>query len=341
MKKWTAAFLAVFMVIVFAACSSQNKQANSSEAQTQTSSESQIAEKSEDISDNRVLIVYYSYSGVTEGVSERLQGKTGGDVFPLIPTNPYPDDMVEASNRAAEELQSGNLPELTGELPDLSGYDLILVGGPVWSQKAAPPLVKYLSQTDFDGKAVAPFWTYNNNEGAYEEDVNSHIQNADIRDSLCLAYASSMEDSEMDQALDQWLGAIMGSQEISGTQETAVTITVGNQRLQAVLNDSSAAKDFEEMLPLTLSMTRMGEHEYYGSLPQALTHGENLQTGYTVDDLAFWTPGDLFAFYFDEPQDEPEGLMILGRITSDLSVFAQLGNPEEVHIELNTDEVLQ
>ena len=52
------------------------------------------------------------------------------------------------------------------------------------------------------------------------------------------------------------------------------------------------------MLPVTLSMTRMGEHEYYGALEQALTHTEDLQTGYAVGDLAFWTPGDLLAFYF-------------------------------------------
>lgn len=58
-----------------------------------------------------------------------------------------------------------------------------------------------------------------------------------------------------------------------------------------------------------------------------------MQTGYTVGDLAFWTPGDLFAVYFDEPDDDPEGLMILGHIISDMSVFDDMAGFVEMHID--------
>jgi hypothetical protein len=60
-------------------------------------------------------------------------------------------------------------------------------------------------------------------------------------------------------------------------------------------------------------------------LKNPLNVEENLQVGYEVGDLAFWTPGDLFAVYFDEPEKAPSGLMILGKITSDLSVFDDEG----------------
>lgn len=347
MKKITILLLSIIFVFTLGACANQKQPSPSSEelsseSQSEVSEESQ-PEVSEEVPEesmegaqgSKVLIVYYSYSGVTEGVSKMLQEKTGGDVFELLPVEPYPDDMYETSDRAAGELESGNLPQLTGELPDLENYDVILVGGPVWSEKAASPVVSYLSQTDFGGKTVAPFWTYNSNEGAYKDNVISYIKNAKISDSLGLAHASSMEDTEMNQALDQWLDQILDkTSENTAMNETKITLTIGNEKIDAVLNDSSAAKEFQAMLPLTLSMTRMGEHEYYDALPQPLTHAEDLQTGYTVGDLAFWTPGDLFALYFDEPENEPKGLMILGQITSDLSVFDKLGNPEEVRIEL-------
>jgi len=58
-----------------------------------------------------------------------------------------------------------------------------------------------------------------------------------------------------------------------------------------------------------------------------------VQTGYAIGDLAFWTPGDLFAVYFDEPDDDPEGLMILGHIISDMSVFDNLGGSVEMQID--------
>lgn len=64
---------------------------------------------------------------------------------------------------------------------------------------------------------MVPFSTYNSNEGAYEEDVISYIQNAAIQDSLGLAHASSMEDSKINQALDQRLDSIKGSQAASAT----------------------------------------------------------------------------------------------------------------------------
>lgn len=336
MKKLWTVFLAAILLLTLGACGAQDQQIPDTEASSAAETEAKDAQPDIRTDDSeKILIVYYSYSGITEGVSEMLQEKTGGDLFELLPAEPYPDDMYEASDRAAEELESGSLPELTGQFPDLDEYDTILVGGPVWSEKAAPPLVSYLTQTDFSGKSVAPFWTYNSNEGDYENDVTNYIRNAELLGSLGLAHASSMSDDELNQALDQWLSEILGENSANtDTNETEITITMGGEIIEAVLNDSVAAQEFREMLPLTLTMTRMGEHEYYDALPQPLTHAEELQTGYTVGDLAFWTPGDLFALYFDEPENDPEGLMILGRITSDISVFDNLGNPEEVLIKL-------
>ncbi len=283
----------------------------------------------------RTLIVYFSYSGVTRGVAERLREKTGGDLFELIPVEPYSEDMYEASDRAEKERESGNLPELTEEFPDLSGYDVILVGGPVWSETLAPPVMTYLQSTDFTGKTVAPFWTYNNNQGDYEGDVRSQIQNGETGECLGLSYVSRYSEEELNQALDNWLQTIGLSDEgLAGREEARIVIRMGDTEIEAVLNGSEAAKEFQSMLPVTLSMTRMGEHEYYGALEQALTHTEDLQTGYAVGDLAFWTPGDLLAFYFDEPEKAPEGLMILGNITTDLAVFEQMAGSVEAEISL-------
>lgn len=358
MKKWMALFLTAAMSVTLAACgNNQNREGSQADSAAETEETSQaesvaeetgletesasgdIEEGQEESVGERVLIAYYSYSGVTKGISQRLQQKTGGDLLELVPAEPYSEDMYEASDRAEEERESGNLPELTGELPSINNYDVILVGGPVWSETLAPPVMSYLEQTDFSGKTVAPFWTYNNNEGAYGEDVRSQIRNGELREGLGLSNVSSYEEDDLNQELDEWLEQVgiagtPGAAAVSSGEEIPVKITIGNTEIEAVLNGSEGAKELASMLPVTLSMTRMGEHEYYGSLETALTHTEELQTGYTVGDLAFWTPGDLLALYFDEPEDAPEGLMILGHITTDLSVFDELGSPEEVVIEL-------
>ena len=85
----------------------------------------------EDSAKAKTLIVYYSWSGTTKQVAQTLQKKTGCDIYEILPVVAYPTDDNATHYQAVEERESGNLPALKGTLPDLSGYDLILLGGPV------------------------------------------------------------------------------------------------------------------------------------------------------------------------------------------------------------------
>lgn len=55
----------------------------------------------------------------------------------------------------------------------------------------------------------------------------------------------------------------------------------------------------------------MGDHEYYSSLGESLSNDYITQAGYDIGNLAYCTPGDLFAIYFDDTDEEPEGLIII------------------------------
>ncbi len=105
----------------------------------------------------KTLIVYYSYSGMTQRTAEHLQELTGGTLYE---------------------------PELSGILPDISEYDRILIGTPVWNNSMANLIRSYLEQTDFDGKTVSLFWTYITNEGSTERDFVKQAQNAQVTDGL-------------------------------------------------------------------------------------------------------------------------------------------------------------
>ena len=165
--------------------------------------------------------------------------------------------------------------------------------------------------------------------------------NKKVLGSLCLfsffilsACNSSVKQAttEISTSKSQSMSPIELSQEPE-EEAREITITVGNTIIEARLNESEAAQEFARQLPQTISMRRMGEHEYYGSLDESLTHAENTQVGYEIGDIAFWTPGNLFALYFDTPQSDPEGLMILGEITSDIEEVRALSNNEEMFIE--------
>ena len=156
-------------------------------------------------SDKKTLIVYYSYSGTTQRVAEHLQKLTNADIYELELKNPYTGDSNEVSDRVFEERGDGKMPELSGELPDLSEYDRILIGTPVWNDDMSNPVASYLEQTDFGGKTVAPFWTYITNQGSTSKNFVKRCQNAEMADGLAISSANGLSDNKLDKKLNDWL----------------------------------------------------------------------------------------------------------------------------------------
>jgi flavodoxin len=157
--------------------------------------------------DTRVLIVYYSWSGTTRGVAERMQRMLHCDIYEVVPAVPYPSNGDETHYRAVEERESGNLPELRGALPDLSKYEVILIGGPVWSDYMATPLMSYMAQSDFTGKRVAGFRTDAGTPGRYDSEfrrmaVESHADVA--KEVLGLSHVRSMNAGRLDSRITSW-----------------------------------------------------------------------------------------------------------------------------------------
>lgn len=159
-------------------------------------------------STGRTLIVYYSLTNRTERVAEEIQEQTGGDLYRVQTVRTYPDVVSEVSAEAREERNSGNLPELQGELPNVQDYDLIIVGGPVWSSTVSTPLMSFLEQMDFQGKTVAPYWTDDGMPGHYETDFEEQAQNANVLDGVGLTDVSDMSDEQIEDEIATWLSSI-------------------------------------------------------------------------------------------------------------------------------------
>lgn len=166
---------------------------------------------SESAAGTKTLIVYYSYSGTTERVAEHLRDLTGGTLYELELVDPYTGSDDDVSDRVFAERGNGKMPELTGTLPDVSAYDRILIGTPVWNNSMANPVLSYLQQTDFDGKVVAPFWTYITNQGSTGKDFTANIQNGTAADGLALRSANGMDDEKLNSTLQSWLDKLPSS----------------------------------------------------------------------------------------------------------------------------------
>lgn len=158
--------------------------------------------------DTKTLIVYYSLTSSTEKVATMLQKKIGGDIYEIEIYKTYPNVVSEVSAEAREERRTGNLPELKGELPNIEDYDLILVGGPVWSMTVCSPLINYLKLTDFNGKDVVGFWTDDAQAGNYFNDFKSQVQNGNVLDGFGMSNVKELSNDKINSNLDSWINDI-------------------------------------------------------------------------------------------------------------------------------------
>lgn len=132
----------------------------------------------------RTLLAYYSYTGNTRAVAERLRADIGAQLLEIRMEEPYSADIRQAAERSKRELETGELPTLLGDPYDISDYDLILVGGPVWWNTVAAPVMSFLERTDFRGRNVGLFATYALTPSHYESNFAAQAHNASFLPAL-------------------------------------------------------------------------------------------------------------------------------------------------------------
>ena len=109
---------------------------------------------------NNILIAYYSFSGTTKAMADRIAAETGGELLALIPEMPYDFSRNTASKEVRGEIARGFCPKLLSEGTSIEVYSTIFVGTPNWFKGMAPPLLTYLRSHDFADKTVLPFCTH-------------------------------------------------------------------------------------------------------------------------------------------------------------------------------------
>lgn len=118
------------------------------------------AKQGSTMSDNKkTLIVYFSHSGNTKSVAERIGSTINADLARIETIKPYTGTMDEVSAQGKKEVENGYLPEIKQSGIDINNYDRIVIGTPTWWYTMAPAVLSFLRQTDFKGKDVVLYMT--------------------------------------------------------------------------------------------------------------------------------------------------------------------------------------
>ena len=110
-----------------------------------------------------ILVAYFSASGVTAKIAGRLAGVIGADLFEIKPEVPYTKadlNWQNSKSRSSIEMDDRNCrPAISEKVADMSQYDVIFIGFPVWWYREPSIIDTFMESYDFNGKTVVPFAT--------------------------------------------------------------------------------------------------------------------------------------------------------------------------------------
>lgn len=146
--------------------------------------------------------------GNTKKMALFIREKTQGEEFELLPVKDYPNNFKKTSDVAQEEQNNNERPKFKGSLPDVSQYDTIFIGAPVWWGDYPMIVHTFLDSVNLDGKNVVPFSTHEGSGLAnYPEVLKRKYPKANVLKGLAIrgsdvAYSRVNVKEEVDEWLD-------------------------------------------------------------------------------------------------------------------------------------------
>lgn len=184
MKKILLIIATVLLVFGLTACGNNDEQAVTDTAQTtqaESSEKEEAANTTEEMVDDGsseetssentdgtneksgVLVVYFSATGTTKGVAEKIAGITGADIYEIKAAQEYTDadlNWNDSNSRSTKEQNDSTIrPEIGSDIVSLDGYSTIYIGYPIWWGEEPRIMDTFVESYNFDGKTMIPFCT--------------------------------------------------------------------------------------------------------------------------------------------------------------------------------------
>ena len=125
----------------------------------------------------KVLVAYFSATGITETVAGYIKDAVGGDIYEITPSVPYTSadlNYSDSDSRTSKEQNDKNArPAISDSVTNMHEYDVIFIGYPIWHGQAPRIISTFLESYDFAGKTIIPFCT-SASSGIGSSDTNLH-----------------------------------------------------------------------------------------------------------------------------------------------------------------------
>lgn len=112
---------------------------------------------------DKILVAYFSATGNTKSVAEKLASAINADLFEIVPEQVYTSEDLNWQNsqsRSSIEMgDKGSRPAIASKIDDISQYNIVFVGSPIWWGREPSIIDTFIESYDFAGKTIIPFVT--------------------------------------------------------------------------------------------------------------------------------------------------------------------------------------
>ena len=183
--------------------------------------EALVTQPAEEMTGSDILVIYFSRTGEQYGVgviekgntsivADMIAEQTGADLFKILPVDDhYPMTYNELTDVAKREQNENARPAYAGEIPDLSRYDTVFIGAPVWWGDW--PMICYtFFETNADalsGKTLIPFSTHaGSGLSGFDRKLSSALPNSTVGEGLAIAGTDAQNNPDgVREKVNSWL----------------------------------------------------------------------------------------------------------------------------------------
>lgn len=152
------------------------------------------------------LIVYFSYTGNTRMIAEKIREKLNCDILEIKTVIPYSKDYDTVVNDEQNGEASNHLPEIQDINIDLSKYDEIILGTPVWWYRPVPAIRTFLTQNDLSGKTIKPYATNAGWLGRTFKEIEKLCPNSNVEQGMNIVFKSYTDKLvTREQEINNWI----------------------------------------------------------------------------------------------------------------------------------------
>ena len=245
-------------------------------------------------SNNKSAVIYFSATGTTKKIAQRIAEKSGSDIIEIIPKEKYKsEDLNYNSDCRAnrEQNDSSSRPEIENTF-DINEYDTIFLGYPIWWGTIPKIILTLLDNYDFNNKTIIPFCTSGSTGiSGSVNDLRNYNSNLIIKD------GKRFSSSDSDETIVNFINENIKITNNSSERVDSVKAIIDDQEFIINLENNETVKGLINMLPQELNMNELNGNEKYVYLDNKLPTSPYNPKRINAGDVMLYGNNCLVIFY--------------------------------------------